>query len=125
MVVDALKIYAEDMARKSSRSYPHDVVVRMVEQDNHDDLRLGDAQARSATAGLLNRAAAQGFRLGQMPVEAFVAAHPDVLDGTDNAEIAKQNVKTLQRVYQVTPSSEAIPVLMKLGLTSAYDIAAL
>ncbi|MEJ7870614.1 MAG: neuraminidase-like domain-containing protein [Rubrobacteraceae bacterium] len=120
---ERLNAYTKDMARKVRFGYPTQVVGRMVEQDDADEFRLGEAHV--ATATLLKNAAAEGFRLGQTPVETFVEANPGVLDGIDNIESAKQNVKTLQRVYQVTPSDEAMPVLMKLGLTSAYDIVAL
>src|SRR5215204_4813905 len=122
-VGDGLKAYAEDMARKVRLSYRTQVVGRMVEQDDADELKLGEA--RPATATLLKNAAAEGFRLGQTPVETFLKANPDVLNGTGDNEAAKQNVKTLQRVYQITPSDEAMPVLMELGLTSAYDVVGL
>src|SRR5215207_5618338 len=118
-----LKAYAEDMARKVRLSYPTQVIGRMVEQDDADELKLGEA--RPATATLLKNAAAEDFRLGQTPVETFLKANPHVLNGTGDIEAAKQNVKTLQRVYQITPSDEAMPVLMELGLTSAYDVVAL
>src|SRR5215216_3252135 len=97
-VGDGLKAYAEDMARKVRLSYPTQVVGCMVEQDDADELKLGEA--RPATAMLLKNAAAEGFRLGQTPVETFLKANPHVLNGIGDSETAKQNVKTLQRVYQ-------------------------
>jgi len=124
-VGDGLTAYAEDMARKVRLSYPTQVVGRMVEQDADDKFKLGEASARSATATLLKNAAAEGFRLGQTPVDTFIEANSDVLNGIEGIETAKENVKTLQRVYQITPSDEAMPVLTKLDLTSAYDIAGL
>ena len=38
---------------------------------------------------------------------------------------AKQQIKILHRIYQITPSNEVMPVLLSLGLKSAYDVAAI
>jgi len=124
-VEDRLSAYAEDMARKVRLSYPTQVVGHRVEQDAVDEFKLG--AARQAAAKLLKNAAAKGFRLGQTPVETFVNDHPEVLAGigANARERAKHGLKTLQRVYQITPSYEAMPILMSLGLTSAYDVTAL
>lgn len=124
-VDDRLTAYAEDMARKVRISYPTQVLGHMLERDADDaTFRLGDA--KPATTMLLKNAAAQGFRLGQTPVDSFLAEHPDVLDGLEEtaAGTAQEGVKTLQRVYQMTPSNEAMPVLLSLGLTSAFDVVA-
>ena len=124
-VEDRLMAYAEDMARKVRLSYPTQVVEHMVEHDDADEFKLG--AARPVTTKLLKKAAAIGFRLGQTPVESFVRDHSKELDDFDDNEIetAKQGMKTLQRVYQLTPSNEAMPTLLSLGLTSAYDVVAL
>ncbi len=124
-VEDRLSAYAEDMARKVRLSYPTQVVGHMVEQDAADEFKLGTARPVATT--LLKNAAARGFRLGQTPVESFVRDHPEVLNGiaANAVEIAKRGVKTLQRVYQITPSDDAMPILLSLGLTSAYDVVAL
>jgi len=124
-VEDRLSAYAEDMARKVRLSYPTQVVGHMVEQDTADEFKLGTA--RSATTTLLKNAAARGFRLGQTPVESFVRDHPEMLNdiNANVVETAKQGMKTLQRVYQITPSNESMPTLISLGLTSAYDVVAL
>ncbi len=115
---ERLAAYAEDMARKVRLSYPTQVLGRMLETD--DKFKpLADA----ASAGLLKSSARNGFRLGETPVEAyfknrmteeeFKAAQPQL-----------QQVKTLQRIYQITPSNEAMPVLRNLGMESAYDVTA-
>ena len=96
----------------------------MLDQDNADAFKLG--AARAGTAELLKSAAGQGFRLGETPVEVFLKTHAGVRDGMADAEFhaAQQHMKTLQRVYQITPSNEAMPVLISLGMTSAYDVMA-
>jgi len=117
--------YAHDMARKLRTSYPTQVVGRLLERDAADEFALGET--RLPVANFMKSAAGQAFRLGQTPVEAYFRSLPADLPGLDPAQLqqTKQNLKTLQRVYQITPSNEAMPVLMKLGLTSAHDITAL
>jgi peptidoglycan hydrolase-like protein with peptidoglycan-binding domain len=123
-VEDRIGAYAEDMARKVRLSYPTQVIGDIIEKDDSDAFRLG--AARTATAKLLNKAASQGFRLGATPVEAFFRDHPEVRADMVGDEFKKvqEQMKTLQRVYQITPSNEAMPVLLKLGLKSAYDVVA-
>jgi hypothetical protein len=126
-VEERLSAYAEDMARKVRLSYPTHVVLDMIDYDKADEFKLG--AARNATVKLLISAADEGFRFGQTPVESFMRYHPYVLDDVELDEVEKKNamwgMKTLQRVYQITPSNEAMPVLLSLGLTSAYDVVAL
>jgi hypothetical protein len=120
-VEDRLNAYAEDMARKVRLSYPTQVVGCMIE---NEEIKLPVDHVE--TAKLLKRAALEGFRLGQTPVETFLKMHDGIAaDMPDNEiHIAQQQMKILQRVYQITPSNEAIPVIMSLGITSAYDVMA-
>lgn len=121
-VEDRLNAYAEDMARKVRLSYPTQVIGRLIETD--DTFKLPTAHA--ATVTLLKNAAGHGFRLGETPVAAFVKTHAEVTAGIAGSELqsAQQQLQTLQRVYQITPSNEAMPVLMSLEMTSAYDVMA-
>ncbi len=114
--------YSEDMARKVRLSYPTEVVGRMIEQDDADTFNLG--VTRDGTATLLKHAAGQGFRLGETPVPVFLQAHKGVAASmaADEFDAAQQQLQTLQRVYQITPSNEAMPVLMGMNMTSAYDV---
>jgi len=120
-VEDRLAAYAEDMARKLRLSYPTQVVGRMVEQEQ---IKL--PAARDATVKLMKSAAGHGFRLGETPAQAFLNAHAAARAGMADVEFraAQEQVKTLQRVYQITPSNEAMPVLISLGMTSAFDVMA-
>jgi hypothetical protein len=121
-VDDRLETYAQDMARKVRLSYPTQVVGRLIERD---EIKLPPAR-RQATVALMKKAANQGFRLGETPVEAFLTAHAELREGIGDTEFrsAQDQMKTLQRVYQITPSNDAIPVLMSLGMTSAFDVMA-
>ncbi len=120
-VEDRLDAYAQDMARKVRLSYPTQLVGRMIEQD---EIKL--PEAHEATAKLLKSAAQQGFRLGQTPVTTFLKTHVGVTAGMADNDVkaAQQQLKMLQRVYQLTTSNEAMPVMMSLNMTSAYDVMA-
>ena len=117
-----LNAYAEDMARKVRLSYPTQVLGRLMETDQHFKLPSG----HDATVKLLKNATAQGFRLGETPVSRFLQSRPGVRDGLSEAEFntAGEQLKVMQRVYQITPSNESMPVLMRLGMTSAFDVMA-
>ncbi len=122
-VEDRLDAYAEDMARKIRLSYPTHVVARLIDQDQAQN-RFNLGPAREATATLLKSAARQGFRLGRTPVTSFFRTHGGVTAGIPEAEAqaATDQIRRLQRVYQITPTDEAMPVLLSLGLHSAYDV---
>jgi hypothetical protein len=121
-VDDRLDSYASDMARKVRVAYPTEVVGRLVANDT---INLG--AGKEAAVAVLAAAGAQGFRFGVHPVEAFVKNRGIAVAGMTGDEVAAgtQQLKTLQRVYQITPGSDAMPVLMELGLTSAYDVTGL
>ncbi|HEY5741739.1 MAG TPA: Tc toxin subunit A, partial [Terrimicrobiaceae bacterium] len=118
-----LHAYGEDMARKVRLAYPTQVLGRRLERDSVNAFQLGEG--RSSTIALLKNAVAAGFRLGETPVHTFFQENSAVLNTIENVETAKQNLTTLQRLSQITPSDDGVPVLMKLGFTSAYDVVAL
>ncbi len=117
-----LDAYAADMARKVRLSYPTQVLGRLIETDDKFKLSAG----HDATVTLLKNAAAQGFRFGETPVAAYLKSNASVQGSISDADFkaAGQQMKMLQRVYQITPSTAAIPVLMQLNMTSAYDVMA-
>ncbi|MEU8248862.1 neuraminidase-like domain-containing protein [Nonomuraea sp. NPDC048916] len=126
-VGDRLRAYAGDLARKVRLSYPTQVITHRIEHDETDAYGLGDA--RGATAAWLRSAIGRGFALGRTPVNTFVQAHPDLAEAAGAAGAAEAagvmtSVRVLQRVYQMTPDDECVPILIGLGLTSAYDVAA-
>jgi hypothetical protein len=120
-VEDRLESYADDMARKVRIGFPTQVIERQIERNE-----IVLPADRDSTLTLVKNAAAQGFRLGETPVETFFKTHTGVRDGIADDEFqgAQQQIKTLQRVYQITPTNEAMPVLMALDMTSAFDVMA-
>jgi peptidoglycan hydrolase-like protein with peptidoglycan-binding domain len=116
------ELWAEDMARKVRLSYPTQVVTQMIETDAQDAFKL--EPVRNDTVKLLKNSAAKGYRLGETPVDAFYRDNPDVMNGIpgNRRGAAKQSMKLVHRVYQITPSNEAMTTMLELGLTSAYDV---
>jgi hypothetical protein len=117
-----LDAYAEDMARKVRVSYPTQVLGRLMETDQRFELSSG----HDVTVTLLKNATAQGFRLGETPVSTFLQSRPGLGQTLSKAELntATEQLKTLQRVYQITPCNEAMPVLLQMKIASALDVMA-
>ena len=112
-----LAAYTEDMARKVRISFPTEVVARMIESK---DISLNEATAPNVTA-FLRAAATQGYSLGRTPLNAFLKNSAKNLPAMDAS--STESLKTLHRLYQITPSSESLQAAVKVGFTSARDIA--
>ncbi|UTT71278.1 neuraminidase-like domain-containing protein [Arthrobacter sp. DNA4] len=122
-----LGAYAEDMARKVRISYPTQVVTRMIDAG---DLPVGPSAA--PTVKLLDALAQTGFQLGAQSVTSYLETSDLASSGLaiaglgdDERAAATETVKTLHRVYQITPGNDAMAVLLDLGLTSSYDVTSL
>jgi hypothetical protein len=116
---DRLAAYAGDLARKIRLSFPTHVVARMIERN---ELAVSAATAAPVTAFL--RAAAQiGYGLGRTPLNAFLAKSSSKLPALDSAGV--DSLKTLHRLYQITPSNESLQAAMTLGFSSARQIASI
>lgn len=114
---EMLEAYAGDLARKVRVSFPSQTVARMVETNT---IPLG--QSSAPVAAFLKAASAKGYQLGRTPLNAFLNASAKtlpVLSADDTTQL-----KNLHRLYQVTPSTESMQAALKLGFTSANDIAA-
>lgn len=114
---ERLDAYAADLARKVRMSFPTQVAARMIERQ---EVVVPGAKP-AALATYLKAAAANGYELGQTPLNAFLARSPAGMPALDDA--SKAGLKQLHRLYQVTPSPEAMQAALKLGFTSALDIA--
>jgi hypothetical protein len=114
---DRLAAYAGDLARKVRISFPTQVVARMIERN---DLWLSKETGANVTA-FLRRAAPLGYSLGRTPLNAFLKNSSRSLPAMDADSTA--SLKTLHRLYQITPSSESLQAAVKLGFTSAQNIA--
>ena len=126
---DRLDAYAADLARKVRLSFPTRVVGRMIE---NGELFLGTGHDKTtvetAVATFLKDAEKFGFELGRVPVGAFVQKNKKKLFRRNITEqkikATENSVKKLQRLYQITPSNEALKAILKLGFNSAQDVVA-
>ena len=114
---DRLAAYAGDLARKFRTSFSTPIVARMIERK---DLPLSDKTSANVTA-FLRAAAPLGYNLGRTPLNAFLANSSKSLPAMDADSI--ESLKTVHRLYQITPSSESLQVALKQGFTSAQDVA--
>ncbi len=124
---ERLAAYAADLARKVRVSYPTQVVTQMVLDDQ---LQVGamEAEVKEDVATVLQRAMVYDFSLGGTPFKRFVNKHPEQLFGgmtPQRAAAASEGIKTLQRLYQITPSDEALKALLDNEFTSAHDVTAM
>lgn len=112
---------AEDMARKVRISYPTEVTWNMIRTGEMDVSAFGST---SAIALFLKNAIAKGYKLGIMPVDKFVNENPDVWNGIEESKkhTTQEAIKTLHRVYQITPSNDAMKILLAQGLFSSQDV---
>jgi hypothetical protein len=115
---DQLEAYSADMARKVRVSYPTHVVGRMAATGA---LAL-DATAAPKVGTFLKAAASAGYELGRTPLNAFLHSRPQSVPVPDQETIAW--VKTLHRLYQITPSNESLQAALSAKFTSARDITA-
>jgi peptidoglycan hydrolase-like protein with peptidoglycan-binding domain len=114
---DRLETYAADLARKVRFSFPTRTAARMIEKN---ELPLDRATAPAVT-DFLRTATTRGYELGRTPLHAFLKSNNGSLPALDAT--GQRSLQTLHRLYQATPSTESLQACLKLGFTSAYDIA--
>jgi hypothetical protein len=104
--------YSELLATQVRLSFPTAVVAQMV-RSGETPLQNG---AREQVHAFLNQHQGQ-FEIGMQPVEQYIARN-----NLENAPEVTQEVKRIQRVYQITPSERVMNTLLNQGLDSAYEI---
>lgn len=114
---DRLAAYSADLARKIRLSFPTETTARMLE--NKELVLKGNTGPK--VSAFLKAAAPLGFRLGRTPLNAFLKKVPASAPVLDAA--SQESLKTLHRLYQITPSSESLQAALNLGFTSAREIA--
>src|SRR5260370_11479293 len=114
---DRLIPYSADLARKVRMSFPTDTTARIVEKQ---EITL-PANTRGQVSACLKAAAPLGYKLGRTPLNAFLKNPPGGLPGLDAS--GTESLKTLHRLFQVTPSPESLEAAIKLGFLSTRDIA--
>lgn len=114
--------FGADMARRIRIAYPTETLAEKVAAG-----AFTAQAAASPVAGLLRAAAARGFVMGEEAVTTFLARQSDLVENLDPDEraLAVAEVKSLQRLHQITPEDDAIPVLRAMGISSAQDVVAM
>ena len=108
--------YAELLAAQLRLSFPTAVIAQMVQSG---EMPLGvAADVQQSTYAFL--AAHQGmFEIGVSPIDQYLVRNG--LTAQIPASV-KEQIKRLQRVYQITPTDEAMAVLLRNNLDSAYRV---
>jgi hypothetical protein len=107
--------YAEVLAAQVRLSYPTAVVAEMVRSG---DLPTANAEVRDGVHAFLGSQDGK-FEIGMQPIEQYLTTNN--LGSAVSAPV-KEQLKAMQRVYQLTPNNEAMGVLLKNDLHSAYEI---
>ncbi|MDQ7015622.1 MAG: PA14 domain-containing protein,virulence plasmid 28 protein, partial [Gammaproteobacteria bacterium] len=105
--------YAELMAAQVRLSFPTAVVAQMV---NNDETPLSQGVAKEPVHTFL-RTHQGKFEIGMQPVEQYIARN----DLQVSAEVT-QEIKRIQRVYQISSNDDAMNHLLNSGMDSAYSV---
>jgi hypothetical protein len=120
---ERLSAYSDELARRVRQMDPNKVTMRQLARGDLDGLGPG---ARAGVQAFLSSPAAKDFRLGQTSMSRFVAEQGEaaLLPGLNQEQkkAALDDVRTLHRLYSVSPSDKALNALLKTGFKSAYDI---
>ena len=114
---ERLTAYSGDLARKVRFRFPSQVAARMIESK---ELAVNPSTSANVTS-FLRTAAPLGYTIGRTPLSTFIANSAKSLPALDGP--TTQSLKTLHRMYQVTPSTESLQAALTAGFTSARDIA--
>jgi Neuraminidase-like domain/Putative peptidoglycan binding domain len=109
-----IKNYAEYLAAKVRLSYPTASVAQMVKSG---DLPLTGAPPGAADQVHAFLTANQEFEIGMQSVEQYIARK----NLTVPADTVTQ-IKRIHRVYQITPSDQAMNGLMRMGIDAAHHV---
>lgn len=114
--VEAKRInYANYLAAQVRLSYPTAAIAQLVESG---ELPLTDApEGASKEVHAFLTQHQDKFEIGINPVDQYIAQNKLEIPG----ETRKQ-LKRIQRVYQITPSDQALTGLMKHGIDAAYHV---
>lgn len=132
-----VRLYAEDMARKIRMRAPTAVLGMKF---TLDEMSVEGIRGANIGGFLDNARKLSGFELGRGSLNALVASHGSITDEKHPLFFPMQDgravpvaerekllggVKTIQRLFQITPSDESLKTLLGKGFTSAEDVVAI
>lgn len=110
------KNYAAMMARAIENAFPTPVIAHHLEKQNREE----DADVVKFFRSN------QDFEFRKISVDAYVEQHShSVLEGLQDPAGTVKTLKSMQRLFKVTPRYEEMQVLLDGGLFSAHDITSL
>jgi ABC toxin-like protein/neuraminidase-like protein/putative peptidoglycan binding protein/virulence plasmid A protein len=122
-VEERLQAYTADLAFKVRRSYPTQVLSDRIRSG---ELPLATTALSRDVATVLDRAATTGFVPGQRSLHRFVTDRREALfAGISDQDGVTAELATLSRQYQITASDEALGVLQRHDLRSAFQVSAM
>jgi hypothetical protein len=123
---DRLRAYSEDLARTVRLSFPTRVIAHKIERDQMIFRESHDARKVPVSA-FLKSAGDRGYDIGRDSPRRFVEANPELLNNFNEEERSQllSDVGLAGRMYQLTPSDEAMATLLRLPFESASEIAEL
>ncbi len=105
--------YKRYMASQLKISYPTAV---LADQVSREEFKLGNGDVAQQVTSFLNEQQAT-FDISTTPVEKYLKDNDLQVE-----EAVKGELKALQRTYQITPSDDAMKVLLDEGLNSAQSV---
>jgi len=113
------KNFAVSLQHKLFTAEPTAVLHRMV---GEAEIPIADSNIRSGVTGVLSNLPDFNIRTTSV-YSAFKQADAFKGIAAENRTAVAEQLKTLQRVQAISPVPEAVPVLMKVNLTSAFSVA--
>lgn len=111
--------YITGMQTLLNAAYPTRKIALMI---NNNQLSISDANVKSKVSAFLQAAEPNGFDISVSRATDFGSTIKQVAGNLYDQVL--QQVQVIQRIYQVSPTPEAMNTLMSKGYSSAYQIAA-
>jgi hypothetical protein len=107
--------YAAILEQQFERAYPTTSFAAKLERTEQSPV-----QAKSAIVRFLDNN--PGFQLDRFRVEHYIAEHPEALQGIEDKAALLTNLKSVQRVFKLNPTHQAVSALLTHKIDSAQQI---
>jgi hypothetical protein len=118
---DRIDAYAGELASRVRAMAPPRVTARSLERG---DFAAVPESERADASVLLKTLTTRGYELGRRSLSAFTEHLAEANLSPARLDRALGHVKTLHRLYSISPTDDALNRLMHLGFTSATKVAA-
>ena len=97
-------------------AYPTETVARMIQNGS---IRFAAADSGEKLKAFFSKA--DGFQIGSSRIDGYSSLLKEISGG--KVKQVKADLQRLQRVYQISPTPEAMATLLAAGFSSAYQVA--